>query len=157
MLNKPFRAFRYLRLLRLIDCKSFFYLSIAKLCNITLPFRYYAPRLGQSYTETLFTPETNNPRQLIELRRSIRRVARHLPWHTKCLDQAMATHWILSRRGFASTLYFGVRKSEETKDLLDAHAWVRCGDVYVIGYQPLSQFTVVGSYAKLGGGLSVKV
>jgi hypothetical protein len=148
VLRKIFRGAYFIRLARFTDVEAFFSLSLAKFYNIVLPFRWYARSLGKRHSEGLFKPETKDVRRLIQLRRSVRRVARHLPWHTKCLDQAMAVQWMLSRRRLTTTMYFGVRKSEEMGKFIDAHAWVRCGDVYVIGYQPDIEYTVVGSYVK---------
>jgi len=54
-------------------------------------------------------------------------VARRLPYQTTCLEQSVALHWMLRRRGIAAELCIGARKQE---DAFEAHAWVECaGDV----------------------------
>ena len=52
--------------------------------------------------------------------RMVERVARHLPWHPVCLPQALATRWLLQRRGIRCVTHLGV---VETRPLA-AHAWV---------------------------------
>ena len=81
------------------------------------------------------------------LRRAILRVAGLVPWHSKCLDQALCAQGVLARRKISTTLYFGMIKDDTGKWL--AHAWVRSGDQWVIGYQADKQYTVVGSYARI--------
>jgi hypothetical protein len=54
---------------------------------------------------------------------------------------------LLARRGLPTTLYYGMIRDE--KDGWKAHAWVRCGGIWAIGYQHDREYTVVGTYAKI--------
>ena len=56
--------------------------------------------------------------------------ARRVPFAT-CLPQALAVQLLLGRRGIASTLWLGARRTGAGR--FSAHAWVRCGDRFVIG------------------------
>ena len=75
----------------------------------------------------------------------VRKVARRSPFAARCLVQAMATQWMLRRRGVASRLVFGVRRGAAPDGALEFHAWVStAGGQVVIGgagietYAPLN-------------------
>jgi len=76
----------------------------------------------------------------IEVRRNIfhvadkvTRVARRVPWESKCLVQAMVAQRLLKGYGLKSTLYLGVGRNEEDGGKMVAHSWVRCGSFYICG------------------------
>ena len=60
-----------------------------------------------------------------------RAAARRLPG-TTCLVEALAAEAMLRRRGVASTLHIGVR-APVLATPLDAHAWLECDGVVVVG------------------------
>lgn len=63
---------------------------------------------------------------------AVTRAARHVPFKAVCLPQAMAAHAMLRRRGIASAMHFGARRSDEKP--IDAHAWLDAAGVEVTGY-----------------------
>jgi len=63
--------------------------------------------------------------------RSVAAVARRLPLMT-CLVEALAAQAMLRRRGCESTLKFGVRPGG-TGRAIDAHAWLVCDGLVVVG------------------------
>ncbi len=60
--------------------------------------------------------------------------SRHVPWSETCLVRALAAHKLLARSGVASIIHIGVGSSPE--GAFQAHAWVQCRDVVVIGNEP---------------------
>ena len=56
-------------------------------------------------------------------------MAARLPWHPSCLPQAIATRWMLRRRGIACQAHLGVVST----DPFAAHAWVTVGGSVVQG------------------------
>lgn len=60
----------------------------------------------------------------------VNRVTQHLPLKRKCWVRALTARKILMKHGVNSTLYMGVRKEN---DKMIAHAWLRCGQIYVTG------------------------
>jgi hypothetical protein len=65
---------------------------------------------------------------------AIPRAAAVVPWRADCLRQAEAArHW-LDRRGMASEVRLGVRKTEAGG--IEAHAWLLCGRKIVTGGDP---------------------
>ena len=59
------------------------------------------------------------------------------------LDHAMAG---LRARGIQSTLYLGAAFKKKNPTEMEAHAWLRCGPLYVTGGEIYRQFGVVGIY-----------
>lgn len=62
--------------------------------------------------------------------RAVGRAARRVPWRSVCLDQGLAAHWMLRRRGQRSMLHYGIGKAGER---LAAHVWVSLGGQILLG------------------------
>lgn len=90
--------------------------------------------------------DENGDRQAaLSVSQAIRTMSRHLPWECKCLAQAISGKRMLQRRHIPSTLYLGVSKQEG--GLLNAHAWLRSGDMVILGGGALEGFAVVSTFA----------
>lgn len=133
----------------LLTLKEYFYIWCvilkAKFHVRCLPYRVWSKRCGIFQAETL-RMHCMDARQLKILGYRISRMSRFFPWKNVCLEQAFAAHLLLKKQT-DHTLYFGMRKSDEGEWL--AHAWVRCGDTWVVGYHPQQSYTVVGTFAFL--------
>lgn len=66
------------------------------------------------------------------VRRAIATTARFVPSST-CLVRALAAERLLARRGLASTLHLGVRRSSSGEPRIAAHAWLESGGDVVVG------------------------
>ena len=75
------------------------------------------------------TPPPGSVHRGVRVGRMVERVAAILPWHPVCLPQALATQWMLRRRGVPSVLHLGVADVVT----MDAHAWVTVGRRKVVG------------------------
>jgi Transglutaminase-like superfamily len=64
--------------------------------------------------------------------RTVTAVARRLPLGMTCLVEALAAQAMLRRRGYVSTLRFGVRSGKNPRTI-DAHAWLECDGLVVVG------------------------
>lgn len=108
-------------------------LSFARAVIEFVPIRWYAPYLlGRHMAETPCGAMDDHHKEL--LRRvawAVQVMSDFAPWRNKCFAAAVAAKWMLRRRGLAGTLYLGARGEGENG--LAAHAWLRCGDVYVTG------------------------
>lgn len=72
---------------------------------------------------------------------AVRAVGSRLPG-TTCLIEALAAETLLQRHGHTASLKIGVRRGSIVS--LDAHAWVECDGVAVIGTTPaLSEYVVL--------------
>ena len=131
---------------RLLAIEASLWLGLARLAILALPFRWIAPRLGRHVAETA---PAGAPEQADRLRRiawAITAVGRRTPWESACLAQAMAAKMMLRLQGFPSTLYLGVAKDGDGG--LDAHAWLRSGDLILTGARGMERFTVVSAFAE---------
>ena len=72
--------------------------------------------------------------------RAIRGMQR-LPLRIECLDQAVATWYVLNRHGHPAFLRIGMRLSP-----LSGHAWVMCTGRTFVRTPGMEDFTVVASY-----------
>lgn len=52
-------------------------------------------------------------------------------WESKCLVRALTAQRLLADKGIESTMYLGCRENENKKMI--AHAWLRCGEMFVTG------------------------
>ena len=119
-------------------------LFFAKLTVKCLPFKVWSKSCGIFQAETLKYP-LEDIHELKGLAPAFHRMKRYLPWSSRCLEQAFAAHRLLSQKKCDHTIYFGLIKDANAQ--WRAHAWVRAGDFWVIGYSPHEQYTVVGTYA----------
>ncbi|MEM9485180.1 MAG: lasso peptide biosynthesis B2 protein [Cyanobacteria bacterium P01_F01_bin.116] len=144
ILRKLRKAYRNSPLL----LEAIFWLGIARLVILTLPFRWVEPYLGQRMTESPMDVLPAEPQQLKKLAWAVNKMSRFTPWQSKCLVQAMAAKRMLQSRKIVSTLYLGVARSNPRP--LEAHAWLRSGPVYLTGGQGHKHFTVVAMFAEEG-------
>lgn len=76
-------------------------------------------------------------------------VAAHLPWTSSCLVRALAAQRLLKRKGIPGVLYLGtfLDAHDRSNKLFKAHAWVQCGDKFIVGefsdepYSPVAAFS----------------
>ncbi len=122
------------------------WLALARVLLLALPFNSIAARLGKIHQQS---PETlDNAIQRGQARHigyAVTKMSRYVPWDSACLAQALAAKCMLGTRHLPSTLYLGVAYDENKKML--AHAWLRCGDVFVTGAPQHKRFTVVATFA----------
>jgi hypothetical protein len=116
--------------------------EIARFIEAVLGTAFYRAvlrfRSGRHVTERLeraastgIEAESVEARDLVRaVRRAVRRASRRVPWRAECLVQALTARSMLERRGIASTLSLGVRK---TAGALEAHAWLEAGGRIVVG------------------------
>jgi hypothetical protein len=122
-----------------------FWLGLARLAILILPFRRIAPLLGRNPAQS--PAATAAPRELLaRISWAVNTASRHLPWECLCLVQALAAKAMLKRRKVASTLYLGLAKDPDTQ--LKAHAWLRCGDRILTGEQGVNNFTIIAAFAE---------
>lgn len=101
-----------------------------------LPLRWITSRLGVPMMET---PEEGVPADQLRYARrvnwAIHRVSKRTPTESNCYPQALAARWLLHRKGIPTTVYYGAA-FDEGRNALEAHVWLRCGDLIVTGGGP---------------------
>ena len=110
---------------------------------LLLPYRFMKSFFG-SYNEEASNDKTVNIRELRRISSYIRRIGERLPWKCTCLVNAIAAKIMLRRRKIPSTIFFGMAKNSDDK--IAAHAWVKCGDIYVTGEHTEHEYKSVGHF-----------
>jgi len=67
----------------------------------------------------------------------VEKVSAHLPWHPRCLEQALCCCALLSARNIAYEISYGTRKINEG---LEAHAWVTVDDTVICGASVIAEY-----------------
>ena len=60
----------------------------------------------------------------------VNQICEKTSWESKCLVRALTAQTLLKKKGIHTTMYLGC-KMEDGK--MVAHAWIRCGKMYVTG------------------------
>ena len=85
---------------------------------------------GRAWRESPQEETMENLRKAKRVSTHVNRITEHTLWESKCLVRAMTARKLLKEAGIHSTLYLGVGKDEGK---MIAHAWLRCGQMYVTG------------------------
>lgn len=128
--------------------KFLFFIALAlsffvKIIVFTLPLRWYRRLLVQSGKNSL-QYSSNRNKTIKSIATAVNRCSRFAPWKTRCLVDAFTAKLLLQWHGIPSTMFMGVNKDEEKK--LVAHAWLKCGEVFITGKRGYRKFTVVSSF-----------
>jgi hypothetical protein len=128
-------------------------LASARIKLAVLPFRRIASRLG-----TLVPP--GDPRILShpmsheaaatarDVGWAVRSVAPWLPFRSVCLQQALAAHAMLHRRGITAIMHFGTGRDEA--NALTPHAWLDAAGERVTGYPLDASMVEIGCFVEIG-------
>lgn len=118
------------------------WLGLMRLLVLLLPFQWLLVLLRLQH-RPLSTPlpAPVAPQAVEPMQRAIQAASGYTPWTSNCLAQALAAHRMLYRRRLTSTLYIGVAKPVDQS--LTAHAWLRCGEVFVTGEAGWRHFTPI--------------
>lgn len=121
-------------------------LSGARLALLCISFRRIAAWFGCLGAESGNTVSSLHDAAARQVGWAVETMARQVPWESRCLAQAISAWWMLSRRGIAGTVYFGVVHDPGKR--FGAHAWLRCGSRIVTGGPVHEQFRVLTSFAR---------
>lgn len=155
MWNKATKFLHLSRAERLLLVEAFYALGRARLALVLSPFRRVAASMGDVGGESPVSAPPGHDEIARQVGWAVETAARHTPWSSRCLAQALAAWRMLGRRGIAGTVYFGVAKNPDRS--FGAHAWLRCGTRFVTGEEPGEQYRVLASFApgisKVGAGI----
>jgi Transglutaminase-like superfamily len=114
--------------------------------SLLIPFRWLAPLLGRlehGIDRSIAVLSADDRDAALGVRRAVLRVAGRLPWQSSCLVRALAARIMLRRRHLPSVLQFGVGRTPKE---LSAHAWVRCGEIDVVGADTAADFAPIAAF-----------
>jgi hypothetical protein len=123
-------------------------MGIARLAIIVVPFKYLSRILGEKMAESPDSIDRVSYRKAAVIGWTVEKMSWHTPWESKCLVKAITAQIFLRLRGLSSTLYLGLDRDQDRQ--LSAHAWLRCGELYVTGAQEKESFRAVAQFACLG-------
>lgn len=125
---------------KMLITEAVLFLVAARIGLVFLPFRRIVLLLNQTPVDNLL--ENDNSKELVsKIGWAVNAVANHLPIRLVCFPRGLAAHWMLQRRGLASTLYYGISRLPE-KQLL-AHVWVKHGGQGVVGCDNEADYAVL--------------
>ena len=116
-------------------------LAIASLVVAVMPFRRVMALVRPPLPQR--APAPVEEQAVRSIRHAVQAWARKVPWRALCLEQALASHWMLRRRGIVATIHYGVARSSEG---LRAHAWVRTLHFDVVGCENAGDFTELAQF-----------
>ena len=114
-------------------------------CIKNVPMSKLESRFGERGRESADTESIPNLKIAMHVSDRVGRVTMKAPWETKCLCRAWTAQYLLKKRHIHSTLYLGVGHDKDGK--MVAHAWIRCGQIYVTGGDGHEYSTVAYFYA----------
>ena len=125
--------------------EALFWLLLSRLLVRLIPFRRIARYLGTAGRESAAVISASDAAAAVQVRAIVRGVCRRLRWRPSCLVRSLAAMVLLRRTGVEGTLYLGAASNGER---LRAHAWVRCGQVFVVGDRGRAGYTVLNSFTR---------
>jgi hypothetical protein len=131
---------------RLLLAEAGFWLGVARLTILFLPFRWIKLGWGEPRSLSSGKSEVTPPELLDRVSWVLTTASRRLPWDCLCLAQAMAGKAMLKRRGISSTLYIGLTRDGVSQ--VQGHAWLKCGKQVITGQQGMEGFTVIATFAE---------
>lgn len=126
----------------LLFIEAWFYLGVARLVIIFVPFRKIVRMLGRNLNADDNATYTTSVRPQ-RIRAAIRRASSFAPWRTRCFEQALAGKFMLYHRKMSSCVFFGVNKKEGD---LNAHAWLESEGIIITGEQHIDQYNVIARF-----------
>ncbi len=115
-------------------------------CIYKIPAKKLEERFGTRGVESPEKEDLENLKLAMHVGDRVARVTTKAPWETKCLCRAWTAQYLLKKRHVHSTMYLGIGKDETGK--MVAHAWLRCGQVFVTGGDGSDYTTVAKFYVQ---------
>ncbi|MFH1727761.1 MAG: lasso peptide biosynthesis B2 protein [Pseudomonadota bacterium] len=115
---------------KLLAIEVAFFLFIARLSILFLPYRFLKPVLGKYKKSN--DSQNVDPKELRRISNYIHKISKYMPVKSNCLPQAITAKCMLKARNINSTLYIGLGKDKKNH-LLQAHAWLKVNEFSVTG------------------------
>lgn len=127
---------------RLLLVEAAILLAASSLAIAWLPFRWVT-RLAGREGRRIDSSAATEP-SIAAIRWAVAACGRFAPWRPVCFQHGLAAHWMLRRRGIASTLYYGA-SSDPDRGVI-AHVWIKSGELAVIGCEEAGRYAVLATY-----------
>ena len=124
------RAARLGRANWLTLAEAFAALAIASAAIRAVPFRRLVGVMAADVGRAAPDPEVRD-RMVARSRWAVQLWADRVPWRAVCFQRGLALHWMLRRRGIASSLHYGASLSGRKG--LAAHVWLTVEGRVILG------------------------
>lgn len=114
-------------------------------CIKKSPMKKLETKFGERGKESADTESVENLKIAMHVSDRVARTTNKAPWEMKCLCRAWTAQYLLKSRNIHTTMYLGVGLDENKKMI--AHAWLRCGQLYVTGGDG-HEYTTVACFYK---------
>jgi len=131
---------------RWLALRAFAWLGVLRAAILLLPFRWVARVLGLAVGMGVPAAAPDLSAQAARIGWAVRAAAARTPWRSACLVQALAGAALLRQRRLPGALYLGVAKESTRPSAIAAHAWLRCGDVWVTGESGHQAYAVLSVF-----------
>lgn len=129
MIKRLFRFIKYNRHKRL-SVIAFFLSAIYRIEILTIKPKRLKKFWGEEGKESSSKEKKDNYRYAVKIAYVVDRICTKTTWESKCLVRALTAQHLLYKKGIHTTLYLGCGLDKEK---MVAHAWLRCGEMYVTG------------------------
>ena len=130
---------------KLLFFKAFIITGIVRIAILNIKFDKLKSRLGKNNHESSKEIDVECYSYIDIVKKAVLRAAKYTPWQSKCLVQAVTVQYLLKKENIPSTIYLGVNKDKCNK--MQAHAWIRCGEIIVTGGEISNDFKVVAKFS----------
>ena len=125
--------------------------GLAKFAILVFPYKKLSPYFGTYHpmmsASTLLTIEQQH--QALRIRRLVQLAARHTPWDSSCLTQAMVAKFWCQRHQVPYFMFIGLPKTIPDASNYEAHAWLTAGPIPITGGQGWLTHQVLLTYSNL--------
>lgn len=116
---------------KLLFIEAFLLTGIMRYKILKTPFNKLKIQLGEYNKESAEEVSIETYKKAKQIRWIVTHISQHTPWESLCLVQAMTVQKMLKKRNISTTIYLGVNKDKNNE--MKAHAWIRCGQMYITG------------------------
>ncbi len=127
---------------KMVTIKAYIYSFYYRYMIMHKPMTKIYLKLGQKDLESPVEETDENLRIAKLYAFHVNRITEHMPWKEKCFVRTLTLKKLLSQKSISCTIYLGIKKSDNN---LEAHAWLRCGLLYLSGGTG-HDYTTVGRY-----------
>ena len=115
---------------KLLFLEAFVLTGIIRFKILRKPFNKLKEEMGTYNKESKEDVELSEYKVCKKIRWIVTTISNHTPWESLCLVQALTVQNMLKRRNISTTIYLGVNIIDND---MNAHAWIRCGKMYITG------------------------
>ncbi len=115
---------------KLLFLELLYFSLISRLLIVLLPFKKLETFFGKkANTPTFWNTNNTIENEIRQIKKTLNRVKKIIPWRFQCFEQSLTTAFALKRRNIAYTMYFGVQRQQNN---LNAHVWIISHNIEIV-------------------------